>query len=104
MSGSSVYSRTIRLIISDRIKNYITVIPNPINDWAQLNINSVTNSLADIYVYNINGEKIYSKHVSVQQGGNNFDLSEVLDWPRGVYQMRVQLRNEIFFKKIIVAR
>ena len=104
MSGSYVYSRTIRLTIIDKIKNYIAIVPNPVNNWAQLNISSVANSVADIYVYNISGEKIFSKHVSVQQGVNSFDLSEASEWPRGVYQLRVQLVNETLFKKIIVAR
>jgi hypothetical protein len=104
MSGSFVFSRTIRLIIADNIKSYITIVPNPINNWAQLNINSSVNSLADIYVYNMNGEKIFTKHISVQQGGNNIDLSKVSQWPRGVYQVSIQLGNETFFKKIIVAR
>ena len=104
INESAIYSKAIRPLRMDKIRNEIAIMPNPISNWAQLYIRSAINSDAYISIYNINGEKIYSQHIGVQQGGNNITLSEVSEWARGTYQAVIQLGGDTFFRKIIVAR
>ena len=104
VNGYYKYSKIIRLLFINRIKDDINVMPNPANNWAQLQINSVNNSDAYINVYNVSGKKLYSRNIVVQRGENIIPLSEIAGWPQGVYQFIVQIGGNTLFKKIIVAR
>jgi hypothetical protein len=104
INGSTAYSKTIRLMITEIIKNEIAIIPNPAADWAQLHIRSATNTESWVSVYNINGKKIYSRLIRIEPGMNTCSLEDIYRWPRGVYQVVVQVGGEMFFRKFIVAR
>ena len=104
VNGYSKYSKTIRLLLSDKITAGITIMPNPVTNWARLNIVSAINSEAQLHIYNMIGKESLNRNISVGQGDNIITLTDFSEWERGVYQVVVKLGKDVFFKKIILIK
>jgi hypothetical protein len=103
MQGKISYSRTIRLNYV-RDKKTVTIMPNPVRDWAQLNISTTVNKSVSIYLYNYLGERVYTQNAFVERGENVITLTEIAKCQKGVYQLVVKFGSEIYFEKIIILK
>lgn len=104
VSNKNKYSNTIRIPLSFTSKNNVTIQPNPVKDVMQLHVYSVTDSRADINIYDITGKIACKVHTSVQKGNNVISLNNLADKPRGVYQTVIYIGTELFSQKILLIR
>ena len=102
--GRVIYSKAIRLALINGNKRSITITPNPVNNWAQLNIEAASNSNVQVFIYNITGSRVYSMNTFVQRGNNTVLLNDLSKFGPGAYQLVVKLGSEIFFEKIIISK
>ena len=72
-------------------KEDITVDPNPVNDIVMIETHGRT-SLQNVIIYDVNGRKVLSTSES------QIDISNL---PSGVYLMKIESSDGIFYKKII---
>ena len=104
VSSKLKFSNIIRLPLSDMGKNSVTILPNPVKDNMQLQISSISDTRMDVRIYDETGKIIATTHTTVQKGINVISLYSLADKPKGVYQVIIFLGNEVFNKKILVAR
>ncbi|MBO7074884.1 MAG: S8 family peptidase [Bacteroidales bacterium] len=69
----------------------ITVYPNPVNDIVMIETHGRA-SLQNVIIYDVNGRKVLSTSES------KIDISDI---PSGIYMMKIELSDGIFYKKII---
>jgi hypothetical protein len=98
------FSHIIRVAISDLNSNSIAVFPNPVKVEAQLQISSLADTEAEIWIYDETGRKISALHTSVRKGNTMIQLNGLSDKPNGSYQVVVLLGREMLSKKIVLSR
>lgn len=76
--------------------------PNPTSEVLNINFKSIDNRV-DIYIYDINGRKVYNK---ILEGSNSLDNYEidVSSFSSGFYFLKIKNGNRIFNEKIIVEK
>jgi hypothetical protein len=102
--GKISYSHAIRIALLSNDSRIITVTPNPVTNWAQVNINAAYNADVQIHLYNYIGSRVYSRKTFVQGGSNTILLDDLSKFGRGTYQLVVKIGSEIFFEKIIISK
>ena len=88
--------------VSENIANQIavTIYPNPTTGILQLAVgNGQLKSSATLSIYNVVGEKIYSKEGKQLNSATTIDLS---DQPNGIYFMQLKTSSETITQKIII--
>ena len=90
--------------LSESVQHNIRVIPNPVRDNMQVQINSQTDGKASILIYNQVGEIITTTTVTVQKGSNSISLDVMKGKPGGVYQAVISMGGKIFTEKILVIK
>ncbi len=90
--------------LSESVQHNIRVIPNPVRDNMQVQINSQTDGKASILIYNQVGEIITTTTVTVQKGSNSISLDVMKGKPGGVYHAVISLGGKIFTEKIVVIK
>ena len=81
--------------------NIISVYPNPTNGMFTIKMEDVTGQMADgqIEIYNVFGEKVYSKTVNRKQETVNLNV------PEGIYFVKVQTsKGSVGSKKMVVVK
>lgn len=100
--GRVTYSSAIRLtMLTNNIKT-ISVTPNPVKNWAQLNIHAAYDSKVQILLYNFIGSRVYNNNTFVQRGINTISMNDLSKFGNGTYQLIVKIGSEIYFEKIII--
>lgn len=82
--GSVEYSKTIVLKRADKV--LFTVTPNPATTYSDVQISSETKGKYSLVVYNVNGQTIYRKELTVNQGINNHKINTTT-FAKGVYRL-----------------
>ncbi len=85
--------------LSESVQHNIRVIPNPVRDNMQVQINSQTDGKASILIYNQVGEIITTTTVTVQKGSNSINLDVMKGKPGGVYHAVISLGGKISLRK-----
>ena len=77
------------------------VFPNPANDYINITfeINSSVND-ADVLIFNTLGQVVNQQKMDIQSGLNVHQIS--LDYPKGMYQVRLKVGKEIITQSIII--
>lgn len=100
--GSVKYSWIISIVTGAANGDGITIYPNPVKEYLQVNIYSSENSTADIAVIDMQGKIMKQLKENLQQGNNVVSLTETSAWQRGMYYVIVKIKDKIYRKKIIV--
>ena len=98
-SRSNIFSN-VNAVNDIDLSNYLSVYPNPTNGMFTIKLEDVRGQMTDgqIEIYNVFGEKVYSKKVNRKQETVN------LNWSDGIYFVRVEMRDGIANKKIIIQK
>lgn len=84
--------------------NDVNIMPNPVRDIMQLQIQSEKNSNVQVNIYDPMGKMIKTVRTQVQKGYNVISLSDLADQPRGMYHAVIFIGDEQFSRKIMVVR
>ena len=77
--------------------------PNPFNSSCQISVFSPEGTKANLEIFNINGEKVDEKAVSISSGGNII-IWEPNALPSGVYVIRMHAGKELLTRKLLLLR
>jgi Secretion system C-terminal sorting domain len=88
--GTTTTSKTVAVRITDKNGLALTISPNPVRDFARLNVFSETAQTANLTVVNTLGQTFINKTITVQEG-NNTETINTDNLSIGVYY--VTLRN-----------
>jgi plastocyanin len=87
-------------IAENKLKDGISIFPNPSNGNFQLKINNPqTAKDYELGIYNVLGARVYSKSQIQQQSTINVDIA---DLPKGTYFVKLFSAKETFYRKIVV--
>ncbi|HUR12445.1 MAG TPA: T9SS type A sorting domain-containing protein [Flavitalea sp.] len=98
--GNYRYSEIRSVVIND-IHSGLSILPNPVRTNATIRFAYGTNDMADIYVFDTGGKKVFSKTVSVTAGNNEVRLDN-LQFARGIYVVQVVTGMKTMNTKMIV--
>ena len=99
IDGRSSYSK----IISVRLKNGITgltVSPNPVSSYVNINVDWNKNEIANIKVIGMSGKELVSKNIQLIKGTNYVALNELSRLPAGVYIIQVNSNERSILKQV----
>lgn len=94
--GTTEYLGTIA-VKSEKSIDYLTIIPNPVLNNAEINFNSAINGITRIQVIDITGKQVYSESINVNEGANRFILNTD-NYNKGLYFLIIS--NEFGTEKL----
>ncbi|MEO5648873.1 MAG: T9SS type A sorting domain-containing protein [Ginsengibacter sp.] len=103
-NGQIAYSKIIRLYIGENESGTISITPNPVIDVMRLNISSSTNEVVVVSIYNFAGRLMKTIHTDTQKGKSELYISDIQNWPRGIYSVKVLLGTTVFTKKMVLTK
>lgn len=77
--------------------NYISIFPNPTNDFLRIDFGKKQNDISTIHFINSLGQIIFSKKVS-----NSMEEINVSNFPKGIYFIKIMDGKSEFVKRIVV--
>lgn len=80
----------------------LTVSPNPASVMAQVQFYAEKASTATLQLYDMQGKLQLLKYLPVQQGINRYQLNELVNFSKGVYELRIFCGTEQHHTKIII--
>ncbi len=86
------------------IKQGLRISPNPVKDNMQVQLYSLTDGKAILYIYDPAGRVISSMKIAVQKGNNTVSLDILKDKPAGIYRAVVSSGDKIFTERILKIR
>jgi hypothetical protein len=101
-SGAFAYS-AVRKIEFPK-KSFIMVTPNPANNTASLNIQSVTRGTARIQMIDYSGRMVMDEKFPIEAGNNDRELVIVRKLNSGSYNIRVQVGDELLTTTLVVIK
>jgi len=88
---SFIYSSIVP--VTNLIKSFISIIPNPVGDVLNLNVESIKNSPVEIKIYASNGKLLLQKTSQVFRGNNTININ-VSNYAKGMYLVKVIQNTE----------
>ncbi|KYP14075.1 T9SS type A sorting domain-containing protein [Flavihumibacter sp. CACIAM 22H1] len=102
--GSTGYSNTIRLSLSEKIKDGFVILPNPVRTSTKLTIVVSKNQLGTIKIFNTVGALMKSNPVYLVAGTNTIELDDFEQWSNGMYHVQVQADGKLMTQKMVLSR
>ncbi|MCC6634365.1 MAG: T9SS type A sorting domain-containing protein [Chitinophagaceae bacterium] len=99
--GSVEYSKTINLKRTEKV--LFSISPNPATTYADVQISSEVKGKYALVLYNLNGQRVYSKAINLNQGLNNHKINTVT-FAKGVYRLILmnENNNNVYSNSLIV--
>ena len=94
-TSNSYVLTTVGLTQLENNGNTLTIYPNPTNDI--INIKGNENTENEIFIYNVNGQVLLSKHFS----NKNIEQVDLSALPRGIYFLKISGQDFVKVEKII---
>ncbi len=88
-------------VVIDLISNSLEVYPNPSSGIFNLIVSNPISGTADINVFNIQGQKLYTKQYSVDLNSNKLSL-DLSGLAKGIYLLNVYINGSRLSKKLIL--
>jgi hypothetical protein len=79
----------------------VVLFPNPTNELVNLRINASSSFIANISLLNVLGQTVYTKQVSLNDGGNSIQL-DVAELASGVYSFIIDSTSGSITKKLMI--
>lgn len=88
--------------VADAEVHELRVIPNPSQGQFNLELPEVSETSADLYILNLSGQIVHRAKVQLSPGALlPLDLSQ---HPQGVYQVNLQVGNQLYREKLVLIR
>lgn len=94
------YSSTVKL--TPLVRDAVVVYPNPVRTSFRLLVMADRTGEVSVRVAGISGKVVFSKKYPVKPGQNNFEITDVAQWPAGVYFLCLEKNGNKVWKKIVV--
>jgi hypothetical protein len=98
--GKYNYSKIIAVNL-DQPENSISVYPNPVDNYAIVNLYSDKSGNGVLRLIDEAGRQILSKSFTVMAGNNNLTVDQLGHLPKGIYVIQVMLNNNLYNQKIV---
>lgn len=83
------YSKTVIVRKENKPGMFINIYPNPINASTAIHIVSAVEDLIEVSVFDVKGNNLLRKTISVQNGENSIALAEMKSLDKGIYFVHV---------------
>ena len=90
-------------IAIDLISNSLEIYPNPSSGNFNMVIANPVEGLAHVFVYTIQGQKVYDEQLPVSMSSNKFTL-DLSDLASGMYMLNVLMNGYNHSKKLILRK
>ncbi len=94
-------SPVIKFSNSRTAENAIRVIPNPVKDQMQVQINSLNGGPGTLSVFDQSGKRVYTTNLPLQKGNNSILLNCMATLPDGLYQIVLAADNRLITERIL---
>jgi hypothetical protein len=84
--------------------NSIRILPNPVNDMLQVQLNVRAACNMQACLYDVNGRIVYRMKRDLQPGFNVITINDLADKPPGVYTMLINAGDQVFSRKLMIVR
>ena len=98
--GKYNYSKIISVNL-DQPENSFSVYPNPVDNYAIVNLYSDKPGSGVIRLIDEAGRQILTKSFTVMAGNNNLTVDQLGHLPKGIYVVQVMLNNNLYNQKIV---
>jgi hypothetical protein len=98
--GKYSYSKIIPVKL-DQPENSISVYPNPVDNYAIVNLYSDKPGNGMLRLIDDAGRQILVKSFTVISGNNNLTVDQLGHLPKGIYVIQVMLNNNLYNQKIV---
>lgn len=98
------YSKIIRLSTDKNSASGIKIFPNPVSDNAQISITATIEENIKLSIYNVVGRLMYSIKTKLPKGNSILNVTDLKNWPDGVYTVKVNSGNNILASKMILLK
>jgi hypothetical protein len=100
MSGKFSYSKVVPVKL-DQPHSVFSIYPNPVDNYATLNLYADKPGTAMMRVIDNSGKPITSKTFTVSNGNNSVLIDHLGFLPKGIYVVQVMVNNTLYNEKII---
>jgi len=104
LNGNTSYSKIIALQLNGELSTRFSISPNPVYKQAQFVVSSPDNAKLQIKIYNTAGKNIHSFNTSMEKGTSVFSLTDVEEWPAGLYFAKAMIGDKSFTEKLILVK
>jgi hypothetical protein len=77
-------------------------VPNPFNEETLIHFSTTMSGQANIYIMNVNGQKVYDAQLQVEAGNHQIEINREILQSEGIYYYQVELNGINQTKKLIV--
>jgi hypothetical protein len=102
--GHYSYSKIIALKIAENHRPSINISPNPSKTSAQVNIYSLQNCQATLYVYSVDGRVLAKSPIRLQKGNTSVNIGDIITLPEGIFPVKIHAGNTILADKLIMVK
>jgi hypothetical protein len=104
--SESVFKQAPNLVNDDNSADKITIAPNPVTENIEITLNSITNNISKIEIYDMMGCRLNS--IYLQNSQNKISLVPTDNYrnnlPDGVYYIKVLTETSAYYKKFIIKK
>lgn len=103
-NGTVQYSKVVRIEIKTSNEYEITLQPNPVRDYLQINIHSNDDRVVDVFVYTVTGQLVKTINSRVKKGDNTINLTDLRGWAKGVYTVKVISGKDMVVDRMVLVK
>ena len=98
--GKYTYSKVVAVKL-DQPENILSVYPNPVDNYATLNLYAEKPGTGMLRLVDNSGKQIMTRSFTVNNGNNSLLIDQLGVLPRGIYVIQVLVNNNLYNQKII---
>jgi hypothetical protein len=99
-NGKYTYSKVVPVKL-DQPLNVFSIYPNPVDNYAVMNIHSEKPGTAMMRLMDNAGKPLITKTFPVNNGNNSVLIDQLGFLPRGIYIVQVMVNNNLYNQKIV---
>ncbi|MFZ1454984.1 MAG: T9SS type A sorting domain-containing protein, partial [Saprospiraceae bacterium] len=100
--GTETFSDQIAIKVSDDASAKTHVSPNPATNIVNLHIEGKTDDQIKVQVFNMSGQKVLSDVNEIMNDNTQIFELNTSTFQKGIYNVMVQVNNEIFHHKLLI--
>ena len=90
--GKESYSSVI--VISSEGKDFVRILPNPVNDKLYINMDAASDNVISVSIYNAFGQQVVLQNTNVNKGFNQLGI-DVNNLSKGAYFLKIEYKDKV---------